>query len=205
VGADLWQVVFYDNEGGVMQQFDFSEREDVREFTTAQFNPSGETVVVGSFNSFYLFSYNSRRGLWEEAGVKHIENFYSVTALAWRPDGSRLGVGSLCGGVDLYDACIRRHRYKGKFEFTYVSKSQVIVQRLSTKMRIVLKSSYGYEVERINIHKDTYLTGHTPETLLLGDIETCKLSEIPWAGSGSEKFVFDNPQVRTPRSRFDRN
>merc|ERR1719502_698098 len=29
----------------------------------------------------------------------------------------------------------------------------------------------------------------------MGDLETCKLSEVPWAGSGSEKYHFDNPQV----------
>ena len=61
-----------------------------------------------------------------------VENLYSVTAVGWKADGSRLAVGNLCGGVDLFDACLRRHRYKGAFEFTYVSKSQVIVKRLAT-------------------------------------------------------------------------
>ena len=61
-----------------------------------------------------------------------IENLYSVTAVGWKADGSRLAVGNLCGGVDLFDACLRRHRYKAAFEFTYVSKSQVIVKRLAT-------------------------------------------------------------------------
>ena len=60
---------------------------------------------------------------------------YTVTCLAWKQDGSRLTVGTLCGAVDLYDACIRRVRYKGKFEFTYVSKSTVIVKRLATGAR----------------------------------------------------------------------
>ena len=55
-----------------------------------------------------------------------------MTAVGWKADGSRLAVGNLCGGVDLFDACLRRHRYKGAFEFTYVSKSQVIVKRLAT-------------------------------------------------------------------------
>lgn len=55
-----------------------------------------------------------------------------MTAIAWKADGSHLAVGNLCGGVDMFDACLRRHRYKGAFEFTYVSKSQVIVKRLAT-------------------------------------------------------------------------
>ena len=68
----------------------------------------------------------------EEMFWLQIENLYSVTAVGWKADGSRLAVGNLCGGVDLFDACLRRHRYKGAFEFTYVSKSQVIVKRLAT-------------------------------------------------------------------------
>ena len=53
-----------------MQLFDYSSDEKVREFTCASFNPSGETVVVGSFNRYYIFSYNITRQQWEEAGVK---------------------------------------------------------------------------------------------------------------------------------------
>jgi len=37
---------------------------------------------------------------------------------------------------------------------------------------------------------------HTPTTLLLGDMETSYLSEIPWhRGGGKEKFDFNNPGV----------
>lgn len=104
-------------------------------------------------------------------------------------------MGALCGVVDMFDACIRRARYQGKFEFTYVSHSQVIVKRLAEGTRIVLKSHYGCEVQKINIFQDRYLVAHTPETMLLGDLETCKLSEIPWAGGGKEKFFLDNPSV----------
>ena len=59
----------------------------------------------------------------------------------------------------------------------------------------VLKSHFGYEVSKINIYEDRFLVASTVETLLMGDLETCKLSEVPWAGSGSEKYHFDNPQV----------
>jgi intraflagellar transport protein 172 len=43
---------------------------------------------------------------------------------------------------------------QGKFEFTYVSKSSVIVRELKSGKRIVLKSVYGYEIEKINIYRD---------------------------------------------------
>ena len=35
----------------------------------------------------------------------------------------------------------------------------------------------------------------TNETLLLGDMESCKMSEVVWRGSGKEKYDFSNPGV----------
>ncbi len=55
--------------------------------------------------------------------MKHIDNYYTVTALCWKNDGSKLVTGSLCGSVDIYDASLRKVKYKGKFEFNYVSPS----------------------------------------------------------------------------------
>ena len=190
------KVVFYDTSGNILQFFDHANEDEVHEFSSAAFNPSGETVVVGSFNKFFIYRLNMQRGMWEEIGFKRIENLYTVTNFAWKPDGSKLSVGALRGNVDLYDACIKRVKYQGKFEFTYVSLSQVIVKSLSTGTRIALASSFGFEILQINISKDQFLTAYTSETLLIGDLETCKLSEIPWRGrAGNEKFIFDNPSV----------
>lgn len=99
-------------------------------------------------------SRHKRAGTWDEAGVRKVENMYTVTTLGWRADGSRLAVGSLCGAVDVYDACVKRTRYKGRFELTYVSLSQVIVKRLSSGSRIVLKSHFACEISRVNIYQD---------------------------------------------------
>ncbi|KAJ3290304.1 hypothetical protein HK104_006864 [Borealophlyctis nickersoniae] len=188
-------VVFYDGEGRVIQEFDYGRDDDEQDFTVAEFSPSGQSAVVGSFNRFHVYNYIASRAQWEEAPVKIIENFYTVSALSWKPDGSRLVAGNTTGTLDLFDCCLRRSRYKGKFEFTYVSPSQVIVKRLSTGSRIVLKSHYGYEIRKVNIFQDQYLVAETPDTLLMGDLASCKLSEIPWQGSGTEKFFFENPQV----------
>jgi intraflagellar transport protein 172 len=84
--------------------------------------------------------------------MKEITNLYTITALAWKRDGSRLVAvrntfmyriplpfhaqldihhydlflqGTLCGGVELFDCCLRRSIYKNKFEITYVGLSQV--------------------------------------------------------------------------------
>ena len=44
--------------------------------------------------------------------------------------------------------------FQGKFEFTYVSKTSVIVKELKSGKRIVLKSVFGWEIDKINIYKD---------------------------------------------------
>lgn len=77
------KVSYYDTYGNLLQRFDYSTDDKVREFTLAAFNPSGDTVVLGNFNRFYVYNYNQRRGQWDEIGVKHIDNYYTVTALCW--------------------------------------------------------------------------------------------------------------------------
>ncbi|KAJ3125766.1 hypothetical protein HK098_008226 [Nowakowskiella sp. JEL0407] len=187
-------VRFYDSQGQTNQEFDYSKDNEEQEFTCAEASPSGQSVVLGSFNRLRIFNFLNK--MWEEAPVKIVENFYTVVAVGWKPDGSRLIAANMCGTVELWDCCLRRTRYKGKFEFTYVSPSQVIVKRLSTGSRIILKSHYNYEILKVNIFQDQFLVANTPMTLLLGDLASCKLSEIPWTGGGGmEKFYFENMHV----------
>ena len=53
-------------------------------------------------------------------------SIYSITALGWKRDGSRVVAGSLCGGVELFESVLKRAVWKNKFEMTYVGPSQVI-------------------------------------------------------------------------------
>ncbi|EAX00575.1 intraflagellar transport 172 homolog (Chlamydomonas), isoform CRA_e [Homo sapiens] len=191
------KIVAYGKEGHMLQTFDYSRDPQEREFTTAVSSPGGQSVVLGSYDRLRVFNWIPRRSIWEEAKPKEITNLYTITALAWKRDGSRLCVGTLCGGVEQFDCCLRRSIYKNKFELTYVGPSQVIVKNLSSGTRVVLKSHYGYEVEEVKIlGKERYLVAHTSETLLLGDLNTNRLSEIAWQGSGgNEKYFFENENV----------
>lgn len=110
--------MFYNNNGSLLNKFDYSHDEKVKEFTIARFNPSGETCVIGNFNRFYVYTYVSKRAAYEESIVKIVENLYSVTALSWKPDSSKLYIGSLCGSVDAFECCMKKCLYKQKFEFT---------------------------------------------------------------------------------------
>ena len=57
----------------------------------------------------------------------------------------------------------------------------MIVKNLSSGQRVVLKSHYGYEIDEVRIMgKDRYLVAHTSDTILLGDLQNNKLSEVCW-------------------------
>ena len=189
------KIIFYTDDGNLFQRMDYSHDSSVKEFTVGGFNPSGDTVVLGNFNKFFVIGFNPQRGDYIEKAVKTIENLYSVTALCWKPDGSKLVLGSLCGSVDVFEVCLKKARYKGKFEFVYVSVSQVIVTELATNMKVAIKSDYGLEITKINIFKDRFVVANTSDTLLLGDLESGHMSEIQWRGSGKEKFDFSNERV----------
>ena len=50
-GTDA-KVVFYDLDGLVVQKCDYSQEEQEKEYTSASCSPSGQSVVLGSFNRY---------------------------------------------------------------------------------------------------------------------------------------------------------
>lgn len=78
--------------GKVLQHFDYSQEEDEKEFSCAISSPSGHTAVLGSYDKLRVFTWLPKRGLWEEASPKTIPHLYTVTALSWRRDGSRIAL-----------------------------------------------------------------------------------------------------------------
>ena len=64
--------------------------------------------------------------------------------------------------------------------------TKVIVKNLSSGTWVVLKSHYGYEGEEVKIlRKERYRVAHTSDTLLLGDLNTNRLSEVGTPGEGA--------------------
>ncbi|KAF8062969.1 IFT172 [Scenedesmus sp. PABB004] len=105
------RVAFYDPATGrELTAFDCGGDAGARDLRCAAFSPSGEAAVVGGFGRLLVFALQAARGCWEQVGIKQVDNFYSTTALAWRPDGSRVAAGGLAGALDIYDACQRRVR-----------------------------------------------------------------------------------------------
>ena len=60
-GGNDGKIAFYEEDGNCFQRMDYSKDDKVKEFTQAAFNPTGETAIVGNFNRFYVYNYNSKR------------------------------------------------------------------------------------------------------------------------------------------------
>ncbi|XP_024531630.1 intraflagellar transport protein 172 [Selaginella moellendorffii] len=185
------KVTLYDSNGVVSQNFEYSGKVS-HEFCSGSFHPSGDTLALGHFGGFKIFSWD-QSGRWNLILDNVVENLYTVSALTWNPDGSQLAVGTLCGKLDVFDSCMRRQRYLGKFELTYITKSQVLITKLAVGIKTVIGSQFGLEITKINIYNEQYLVAHTSGTIILGNFETGKISEISWHTSGNEKFLLEHP------------
>ena len=186
-----YRVVIYNDVGKKIQNFDYSNDDYLKEFGCCRISDSGDAIALGNFNSFYVYLYNERKQVWESC-VKKIENYYSITALCWKPDGSTLVTGNLINSVDLFEACLSKTVFKDIFEVTYVSHNQVVIKNNQTQKRLVIKPKLSSQIMKINIYLDNYVVMFTKESLILGDLNLEKHSEIQWKRSGNEKFDFSN-------------
>lgn len=187
------RIIIYDKNGAIQQQFDYSKDPTEKESTVAISNPSGQAVAIGSYDRIRIFNLNLRKNTWEQGPPKTIKNLFTITAMCWKTDGSKLTIGTVCGGVDQFDCCMKRKLFK-HFELNYVGPSQVIVSNKKTHEKMVLKSNYGYEIEDVKVMGgDKYLVTQTSETLILASMLTQKSSEVYWQNKKvKNKIIFPN-------------
>lgn len=161
-------------------------------------SPNGQSIAIGSYDRIRIYTWSPRQNAWSEALAKNIEHLYSVTALSWRKDGSRLTVGSVCGAVLYFESVIRRTIWQDKFEITFVAPSQVLMKSLQDQnSTMMVESQLGLEIDDVRIMgRDNYLVGRTEESLILCDLTRGLTSEVPWIATGRhERFYFENPNV----------
>lgn len=53
--------------------------------------------MFGSSNKLRIFSWNTKMAIWNELPPKEIKNLYTVTALSWSYDGSKISCGTISG------------------------------------------------------------------------------------------------------------
>ena len=66
------QVTLYDHHGGMIQQLDFSNAPDARDYTCAAFNPTGDVAVLGGYNCLSTCSFSAQAGVWELSNTKKV-------------------------------------------------------------------------------------------------------------------------------------
>jgi intraflagellar transport protein 172 len=71
----------------------------------------------------------------------------------------------------------------------------MVIKNTETNKRLVIKSQLSSDILKLNIYLDNYIVMATRESIVLGDLEGEKCSELPWNVTGKEKFDFNNPNV----------
>ena len=54
-----------------------------------------------------MFSWSPRKSSWEENQPKEIAHLYTITALNWKRDGSKVVCGALCGAVEMFESVLK--------------------------------------------------------------------------------------------------
>ena len=174
-GSDL-QVNFADANGSSSSHVDYSNQQGLRSFTAAAFDPSGSTAIVAGRNTLMTFSYSGKMQAWQEQAKLEFDGVYAVPDLAWSPDGSKIAVCSVTGGLYIVTVSIGGFRYKDLFEVVYVSGSQVKVINLKTSKEMSLKSDF--RVLTTNFYQDRYIVARTTQSFVVGDTVSGKICEL---------------------------
>jgi hypothetical protein len=54
---------------------------------------------------------------------------------------------------------------------------------------------FGDDIQKVDIYQERFIVARTQRHLMLGDLVSCKLSEIPWESDLTERFYFDGDKV----------
>ena len=112
--------------------FNYTNFKSIKEFSCCKVNNTGDAIALGNYNRFIIF-YRRDNGIWEEVFNCYIENFYTITALAWKSDGSSLITGNLCGSIDIFESCIRKSLYENVIEISVISDHHLLFKHLYPK------------------------------------------------------------------------
>ncbi len=127
--------------GKIEQIFDYSKKENLKDFTICKVNSTYEMVALANYDKIFIYTYNIKLKKWEESCIVNIENYYSITALCWKQDFGILITGSLCGSLDMFESCIKKSIIGDNFELTYISLSQIIIMDTEKAKRMMIKTN----------------------------------------------------------------
>lgn len=142
-------VVFYESRSGrARSTFPPDPDAPTADVGCGAASPAGDTVVVAAHDALVVYSWRPRELKWEQTGRRAVPNMYAGTALAFRPDGAGVVVGTLTGCVDVFESMLRKVKYVGtdamghakEVHLSYTSKSQVRLRDATTGASIAGES-----------------------------------------------------------------
>ena len=185
------KINFHSENGNIIQSFDYSKDDKVKDFTISKVNSNFDLIAIGNYNRVYIYSYNTKQAKWEESSILEIDNYYSFTALCWKQDFGVLVTGSLCGSLDMFESCLKK-TIIDKFEITYISLSQIMIKDTKKGKRMTIKTTLSPEILKVNVQEDNFIIINTENSLIVGDLTLQKISEVSFNSNGTEKFDFNN-------------
>jgi intraflagellar transport protein 172 len=131
---------FGDATGSAAIPVDYSNRPELKGFTAATFDTSGRTALIAARNTLITFSYSSRLQTWDEPASLEFDGLYTIPDVSWSPDGSKIAVASVTGGLHIVTASIGGFGYKNLFEVVHISGSQLKVVDLQRKSELPVRT-----------------------------------------------------------------
>jgi intraflagellar transport protein 172 len=186
------KIMIHNETGDIMQTFDYSDDQLIRDFSICKINTNYDLIAVGNYNKLFIYGYNNKQNIWEESCVVEIQNYFSFTALCWKQDFGILLTGSLCGSLDMFESCLKKNIINDKYEITYISLQQITVKDIEKERRISIKTDLSPEILKVDIKNNNFLIVNTENSLIVGDLTLQKYSEVPWNNSDSCRFDFNN-------------
>ena len=165
------------------------------DISSAISSPSGNITVLSSLEKLVIFELDSR--VWRQKNVIELSGSHLITGLNWSLDGTKIIVGTLYGGAELF-ACKWKTKLIGdRLEISYVGNKQVVVKDIQKGSTAMFQSNF--DIQDVKIIHDNFVVILTTNTLILGDIREPeeKVSEIDWSGMTTEsvKYSFDYENV----------
>ncbi|CDW58516.1 Intraflagellar transport 172 homolog [Trichuris trichiura] len=183
-GSDR-RVLVYDADGNLFQQLNYANESTDREVNSAALSPGGQSIALGSYDKFRTYSWSNKKSGWVEGDLILVKNMYTITAMSWKSDSSKIAIGGLCGAVELFDCCLKQLSIGRGFV-------QILVKNRKSTERLTLRSRYADEISEVKVlGNDRFVVAKCRNSLLIGDMFSGKFSEILWQSAGNEKFYFE--------------
>lgn len=165
------------------------------EISCAVSSPSGNVIIISLLYKLLIFEIESR--VWRQTSLIELKGAYLITGLHWSKDGTKVVVGTVNGGLEVFSCKWKKKLIGDKLEINYVGNKQVVVKDLTSGTSSIFSSNF--DIRNVKVYKDFYIVVWTSNTLIIGNIENADslTSEVDWTGMATEgiKFYFDYEKV----------